>query len=51
MAICYSQTEKIATKFEHVRNRHEIAASLQGRFGITTKIACVNGPLVVPLLR
>ena len=57
MAICYSRTEKIASKFEHVRNRgdflatnrHEIAASLHGRFGIATKIAakiaCVSGPL------
>ena len=51
---CYSQTEKIASEFEYVRNRgdfvatnrHEIAASLHGRFVIATKIACVNGPLV-----
>ena len=60
----YSQTKKIASKspqnssmFEITafcgdkapRNRHEIAASLHGRFGIATKIACVNGPLVIPL--
>ena len=53
MAICYSQTEKIASKFGHVRNRsdfvatnrHEIPASLHGRFGIAAKIAGVNRPL------
>ena len=54
MAICYSQTEKIASKspknssmFEIAaicgdkspRNHHEIAASLHGRFGIAAKIA------------
>ena len=39
---------KIATKSP--RSRHEIATSLHGRFGITTKIAtkitCVNRPFI-----
>ena len=67
VGFCYSQTEKSPVNRLKIRacsksrrfcgdklprNRHEIAASLHGRFGIATKIAakiaakiaCVNGP-------
>ena len=74
VSFCYSQTEKSPVNRLKIRacsksrrfcgdklprNRHEIAASLHGRFGIATKIAakiaaqiaakiaCVNGPFTI----
>ena len=43
MAICYSQTEKMASKSPQNSSMLEIAAILWRQ--IAAKIACVNGPL------